>query len=302
MTERLRIETRQVGGRLVGEVQYNTPASDRPEMFDVGAFDSVADPLNLTLQHDREREPVASTADGTLEVRDTSTSLQLAARLRPGSAEHQLVTRGSLAGLSVEFAAREERQSNGMRIITRAHLHGIGLVDQGSYPSTVELRARGMGRSWFRARIPTGKGKRMQCECAGPGYEVEFDLDAFAELDHDILAVGGGGFGNVLGSTRRETLLLDPTKKGLEIGLTNAETETAKKVISAGRVADIYARPILDLDASEFTEAGGVRFFTRAYVRAILVKPTTSDRGHIPAKIIDPATGAELRQRRRVWL
>ena len=113
MTERLRIETRQVGGRLVGEVQYNTPASDRPEMFDVGAFDSVSDPLNLTLQHDREREPVASTADGTLEVRDTSTSLQLAARLRPGSAEHQLVTRGSLAGLSVEFAAREERQSDG---------------------------------------------------------------------------------------------------------------------------------------------------------------------------------------------
>ena len=37
--------------------------------FDVGAFDSVADPLNLTLQHDRERNPVATTADGTLEVK-----------------------------------------------------------------------------------------------------------------------------------------------------------------------------------------------------------------------------------------
>ena len=149
---------------------------------------------------------------------------------------------------------------------------------------------------------PPGSRLRMQCECAGPDYSVEFDLDAFADLDHDILAVGGGDFGNVLGSTRRNTLLLDPTKKGLEIGLTNSETETAKKVIGAGRVADIYARPILDLDASEYTEAGGVRFFTRAYVRAILVKPTTSDRGHIPARIFDPATGAELRQRRRVWL
>ena len=141
----------------------------------------------------------------------------------------------------------------------------------------------------------------MQCECAGAGYEVEFDLDAFADMGHDILAVGGGGFSNVLGSTRRETLLLDTNKKGLEIGLTNPETPTAKEIIGAGRVADFYARPILDLDSSAYTEAGGVRFFTRAYVRAILIKPTTSNRGHIPAKIFDPATGAELR-RRRVWL
>ena len=299
MTERLQIETRQTRGRLVGEVFYNTPARDRPERFAAGAFDSVADPLNLTLQHDRERQPVATTADGTLEVRDTETSLQLSARLRPLSAEHRLVSRGTLGGLSVEFVALEERQTDGMRIITRAHLDGIGLVDSGSYLSTVELRARGMGGAWFRARIPTKR--RMQCECVGPDSEVEFDLDSF-DFDRDILGVGGGGFDNVLGSTKRGTLLLEPTKKGLEIGLTNAETETAKKVISSGRVADIYARPILDLEASEFTEAGGVRHFTRAYVRAVLIKPTTSNRGHIAAKITDPATGLEVRQRRRIWL
>ena len=104
-TEQLPVETRQAGGRLVGEVFYNRPARDRPEVFDVGAFDSVADPLNLTLQHDRERNPVATTADGTLEVRDTETSLRLAARLRPGSAEQRLLARGSLGGLSVEFVA-----------------------------------------------------------------------------------------------------------------------------------------------------------------------------------------------------
>ena len=94
MTERLPIETRQAGDRLIGEVVYNREALDRPEMFEPGAFVSVSDPLLLRLQHDRVRSPAASTEDGTLTVLDTATSLKLEARLRPGSAEHQLVSQG----------------------------------------------------------------------------------------------------------------------------------------------------------------------------------------------------------------
>ena len=88
-------------------------------------------------------------------MEDTRTALKLEARLRPGSAEHQLVARGALTGLSVEFMAKQEtRNSAGLRIITAAHLSAIGLVDMGSYQSTVELRAK-MKKAWFTATIPT---------------------------------------------------------------------------------------------------------------------------------------------------
>ena len=81
-------------------------------MFEPGAFTSQSDPLNLTLQHDRGRSPAATTADGTLRVEDTRTSLKLEALLRPGSAEHQLVARGALKGLSVEFVAKSETRNS----------------------------------------------------------------------------------------------------------------------------------------------------------------------------------------------
>ena len=297
-TERLPVETRQVGGRLIGEVFYNRPARDRPEMFEAGAFVSVADPLNLTLQHDRERHPVATTEDGTLEVSDTSTSLLLAARLRPRSAEQRLVETGALGGLSVEFVALEERQADGVRIIPRAHLDGIGLVDSGSYPSRVELRR--MSGAWLRGSIPLGD--RMECECQGPDCDaVVFDGGAFDDLlsgDGEVLAVGGGGFANVLGSRKRGTLLVEQEGDRLAVGLTKRDTETARRVIDANRVAPVYARPLLDLDASEYVDADRVRTFSVAKVRAFLFKPTTNDKGHVPVTI----AGEEVRQRRRFWL
>ena len=287
------VEARQSGNRLIGEVLYNREALDRPEMFAPAAFSSIADPLVLRLQHDRERDPVASTEDRTLSVTDTTTSLKLEASLRPGSAERELVARGALQGLSVEFVAKKEsRDRRGVRIISDAHLAGIGLVDQGSYQSAVELR-RGMrmGRSWFRARVPYERP--MSCRCQGPECDsVMFEEGAFDLGDGDTLAVGGGGFSNVLGSLKRGTLITEDSAKGLEIGLTDATTSTAKRIISDAKVADMYARPILDLEASEFTTSGGLRTFTTAKVRAFLIKPTDTSRGHTPAKI----------ERRRLWL
>ena len=57
------VEARQAGDRLIGEVVYNREALDRAEMFTPSAFTSIADPLELRLQHDRGRQPVASTEE-----------------------------------------------------------------------------------------------------------------------------------------------------------------------------------------------------------------------------------------------
>ena len=230
-----RLEVRMTGGVLVGKVAYNVRSLDRAEMFDVGAFTTRDAPLELRLQHDRGRRPVATTEDGTLIVTDTDRAFRLEARLRKGSAERSLAERGSLTGLSVEFHARREDRQDGVRIIRDAHLAGIGLVDRASYPSSVEMRAR-FGGSWFRASIPMGKP--MQCRCQGPDCDsVVFDEGAFDGLgaDGDVLAVGGGGFSNVLGSLRRESLVLEAGKKNFRIGLTNADTVTARRIVEEAR-------------------------------------------------------------------
>ena len=139
-------------------------------------------------------------------------------------------------------------------------------MDQGSYQSTVELRAK-LKDAWFTATIPTRS--EMSCKCQGPDCDrVTFEPGSF-DLGESTLAVGGGGFSNVLGSLNRKTLIAQETDRGLEVGLTDAETITAQRIISDAAVADMYARPIL-------------------------VKPTDVTEGHSPA-VIEP-------RRRRLWL
>ncbi len=299
MVERTRpLEVRLAGRTLRGvALRYGEQARDRAEMFEPGAFQPIGS-VSLNLQHDRFRE-VASTDGGSLRITDTPTELRIEADLREGSAELSLVRRRALRGLSVEFRALADRRNPaGLRVVQRAELPAIGLVDSGSYRTEVELRAA-FGQAWLTADIRFGK--RMQCQCQGPTCtDVEFEPGAFEDLieRRDVLAVGGGGFANVLGSTRRGTLLVDQTDKGLRVGLTNAGTDTARRIVEAAAVADIFVRPLIDLEASEYEDDGTTRRFTRAVTRALLVKPTPNAKGHRPARI----RGVQTRRRRRPWL
>ena len=63
----------------------------------------------------------------------------------------------------------------------------------------------------------------------------------------------------------------------------------------------ITARPILDTDESEFTDAAGTRTFTKAYLRAVLLKPTERDDGWDAAEI-GAATPEPAKRRARLWL
>ena len=115
------------------------------ERFDPGAFGDVAAlDVILNRQHDR-RVPLARTGGGGLTLQDDPQSLRMAAEL-PDTPEarsvQELVRRGVLRGLSVEFRAIREAFVNGVRVIQEAVLTGLGVVDQPAYPaSTVEARA-----------------------------------------------------------------------------------------------------------------------------------------------------------------
>ena len=304
------VEVRLEGRTLHGiALRYNEPARDRPEMFLPGAFQPIG-LVSLNLQHDPFRE-IASTDGGSLRITDTDTELRLEADLRQGSAELSLLRRRALRGLSVEFRSRSERRDPaGVRVIERAELPRIGLVDAGSYRTELELRRR--ADWWLDAEIPYDKA--MRCTCQGGGRDsVRFDRDAFADLKTErpgLLAIGGEGFASVLGSLRRGTLQVEDTDTGLRVGLVGTrDTEAGRRVVEAARVGDVFARPMIDPDRSEYRDEGTERLFTRAFVTGLLVKATPNDVGHIPVRIAGLEVIEEVaeeivepRRRRRIWL
>ena len=267
-------------------------------MFEAGAFEPLGE-VQMNLQHDRLRE-IASTGNGSLRLLDGPDALRVEADLRPNSAELELVRRGALRGLSVEFRSRVERRESGLRILSKAELPAVALVDSGSYENTVELRA--LEGAWLRATIP--EGHVCSCECAGRECDsVVFDpgsLDALVDGPGDVVAIAGS-YTEVLGSKAAGSLLLERTPEGVALGLTEPGTPAAAAVRAAAAVSAVHARPIVNVDASTSTIEGTTRRYSTAAVTAILVKTAPPDRreGWEPAEVdgADPEA-----RRRRIWL
>ena len=168
------LEVRAAGQTLTGEaVRYGQRATDRPERFEAGAFAPLG-PLALNLQHDPSI--VLATTGDRLAVTDTEQALEVRAELQPGAAL-TLLRRGVLRGLSVEFRALAERTEGGVRVIERATLEALGLVDEPAYSGRLEVRRGGFGGglggggwgSWGGATLRTTipPNTRLRCECGG---------------------------------------------------------------------------------------------------------------------------------------
>ena len=100
------------------------------EKFEPHAFDIDSADILLTIQHNPAR-PVARTGAG-LTLRNSSKALLMEAeilRTREGDAALVNIKGGVLRGLSVEFRTLAERQEAGVRIIERAELLGISIID-----------------------------------------------------------------------------------------------------------------------------------------------------------------------------
>ena len=290
----LPLEIRASGNVLTGQaLVYGEQARDRPEMFLPGSFKTGLDTASLNLQHDRSR--IIAEQPGELTFTDTVHSLSLRAKLRPDSAEARLVERKALRGLSVEFVALDETQDKGLRVITKAHLAGCSLVDSGSYRTDVEIRQK-MDRAWLRASIPYGE--RMECACQDGGCDSVMFEPGSLQVPDETLVIAGQGFSSVLGQVKRGTAIIQDSKKKMMVGLTSPTTRAAREVIESAAVSEIFLRPIIDPEESEFVDEGPTRVFTSAAVRGFLVKATNRSKGIPPVEI----DGVVEPRRRRLWL
>ena len=154
--ERRYVELRHEGERRLSgvAVRYGDTAT-LPwgrERVERGAFAPVGDVI-LNAHHDRAA-PLARTGAG-LALQDTAERLAFAADLpatRAADDVLELVRAGVMRGASVEMRVTAERFESGVRVIERATLSAIGIVDTPAY-SESEVEAR-------RAAIPAPAKRR----------------------------------------------------------------------------------------------------------------------------------------------
>ena len=176
------------------------------------------------------------------------------------------VREGKLNGLSVEFIAEKEKREGGIRIIEKAQLVGIGLVDSPSYPeSKVEARREMRGpdpdaeRQYWSNRRRAVSGKlpldaTADCRCMGkecnqvkflPGSFEKTIADAESGARDISAQTGSNNAPDILGSTRQGTLRLTATDDG-GIGFSIAAATGAPALlalIQSATAAPPIARP-----------------------------------------------------------
>ena len=138
-------EVRAEGRTLTGTaIKYGDTATFAwgKERIEPNAFAPLGDAI-LNAQHDRTT-PLARTDGGGLTLLDSATALEIRAELPPTrSADDvlELVRAKVMRGLSIEFVPLQERSDANVRIIERARLVGVSVVDTPAYPaSAIEAR------------------------------------------------------------------------------------------------------------------------------------------------------------------
>ena len=285
MEYRTGLEIRADGRTLVGAaMRYGDLSPSHRERWEPGAA-RVSPDLAPTLGH-RTGRVLAYGSD--VEVEDRPDALIVRARLpRTEVAEEALagVANGRYRGWSVEFRPeRERRDPSGIRVIERAAVPGLALVDAPSFPgSTVEARRR-LGPT-LRGSVPTGRA--LDCRCPGGECDtIEFSPDAFAGLEEALATTGR--MDQTVGRA-----ILTPGRSGspLDIEVELLDVAAARDLVSliSGQVP-IFLRPLVDLQASDIVEGrneGGVLVVRKAVFGAVLCKPVSGG-----VEGLDPATVA----------
>ena len=130
-------------------IRYGDRAEIAPglfERFEVGAFGPDVAKSTVVVNRQHSRSAPLGRAGGLLRLSDSADALRAELKLpatRDGEDVAELVKQGVLRGFSVEFRATRDRIEGGTRVVERAELRGLAVVDDPAYGSSVvALRAR----------------------------------------------------------------------------------------------------------------------------------------------------------------
>ena len=266
-----------------------------PEVFLPRAFgDLTQSEILLNLQHDRAR--MLARAPGTMVLTDTQSMLTLVAK-PPDTQEVRdaklLVQAGVLQGLSIEFNAKEQEHRDGLRVISKAELVGVGLVDRPAYPESVVEARRLENRAKLSLRlkglIPYGTTADCRCQ-TGNCKQVRILKNAFKGAlseDREILAIYGD-YNKAIASRARGSLILTDTAQGLEIDASLPDSTSGRDLVAQSEVVPILTRPFFDQSESTFTEYGDVAVYSDMKLRAILIGASDMAKGWPAASLVEP--------------
>ena len=128
------------------------------ERFEPGAFgpDPGGRDVLANWQHSREA-PLGRTGGGGLTLADGPDALRAELALPATAAGRdvaELARRRVLRGFSVEFTAAKDRFEGGVRVVMRATLSGLAIVDRPAYGEALaSLRARALDAAMPRRRV-----------------------------------------------------------------------------------------------------------------------------------------------------
>lgn len=270
-------------------VRYGSVSPTHKERFEPGSFtQSLARDTTRWLDVQHEFNQVIAYTGAGLELRDSAAALEVVATLpRIPAADLALaaVKRGELRGFSIEFFPEAERRDDGIRVIEKAHLQGLGLVADPSYPeSTAEIRrGRGGFSGMFRASTKYYSGKKYQCECSScDSGEVEFEPGAITKNlgDREVLAVHGR-YSQAVASRSKGTLRIVEGKRGVEVAIDiDGSTQAGAAVIEQSRATRVLARPMFDESKSVYKlNDAGVAIYKKLHVKSVIIGPTDADAG-----------------------
>lgn len=311
----------RTGRTLAGTVvRYGDVARTRAglERFTPGAFGNVAElDTILTWQHD-PNTPLARTGGGGLTLADSPDQLRFRAELPPTAAANDalvLVRMGVLRGASMSFVPLEEHvDPSGVRVVTRAGLPALGIVDQPAYPaSTVEARQRVA----VSASGDVALGTSLACRCRDGCETIRLEPGAFdralAEVEagtREVTAFVTGEFGTPVASTR-SGMRLRSVGGVLSVAIPSMLGVAAvADLVSVAEGSFLAFRPYFP-DATSTAEKRGTEFVvTDADLRAIEIATITGPTDGLERIALegdpeqDADTGEDARRylRRRVWL
>ena len=144
-------------------IRYGDRAEIGPgvfERFEPGAFGPDVAQSTVVCNRQHNRAAPLGRAGGLLRLSDTPIELRAELRLpdtEAGRDTATLVREGVLRGFSIEFAAERDRIEGGnTRVVERATLSGLSVVDDPAYgESVVALRARiACANAWRQWWLP----------------------------------------------------------------------------------------------------------------------------------------------------